>query len=176
MAAFEDVADELARLAEAGPAEILSVVAAAPVAVGLPVLPLDALFPHHPVLLSDLDQRSDRTRTGISDFFDSLSVRPDLLGWNTHPLGCDQWLQLTSVGRLGLARAGLVAAILCPSGELPDVILAAPAGPDRPGAPQYWLRAFVHAGQAVGLGSAMEAKVLALHSILLERLGVYPST
>lgn len=174
MSTFEDVADELARVAEVEPSDIASLVAAAPVVVGLPVIPLDALFPRHPVLLAEVDEWSHTVLTGISDFFDDLSVRPDLLGWNTHQLGCDRWLQLTSVGRPGVSRAHLVAAILCPSGELPDVILVANAGAEQPCNPQYWLRTFLQAGQPAGLSPAMETKVQVLRSVLLERLGVYP--
>ncbi|MGI8751113.1 MAG: hypothetical protein ACR2MN_02140 [Acidimicrobiales bacterium] len=176
MFTFEDVADELVRVANAEPAALASVVAGAPIAIGLPVIPLDALFPRHPVLLSEVDDRSDTTLTGIADFFEDLSSRPDLLGWNTHALGSDQWLQLTSVGRPGASRAGLVAAILCPSGELPDVILVAVAGSDQTVAPEYWLRTFVPTGQVAGLRPAMESKVLMLRSVLVERLGVHPAT
>ncbi len=162
-------------MAEADPAAISSLLAAAPVAVGLPVIPLDGLFPRHPVLLSDVDERSEGALSGISDFFDDFSARPDLLGWNTCPLGADQWLQLTSVGRPGVSRAGLVAAILCPSGEQPEVILVALEGTDQPGLPHYWLRTFVHAGCAAGLSPVLEAKVSTLRAVLVERLGVSPS-
>ena len=176
MLTFEDVADELVRVAEAGPAGLSGVLAAAPIAIGLPVVALDALFPSHPAFLSDSDDQSHRTLAGVSDFFGDLSVRPDLLGWNTYPLDAEVWLQLTSVGRLGDSRAGLVVAMLCPSGERPDVILVALAGPDQPDAPHYWLRTFVHAGRASSLRPAIEAKVQDLRSVLVERLGVHPST
>lgn len=175
MPTFEDVADELVRVAEAAPDDISGALAGAPVAIGLPVMPLDALFPRHPVLDSDADDESHRALMAICDFFEDLSVRPDLLGWDTYPLGSDLWLQLTSVGQPGASRAGLVAAILCPSGELPDVVLVALGGAEQPGGPHYWLRTFVHAGHATSLSAAMESKVQALRSILVERLGVHPS-